>query len=56
MDIQFQFHHVNEALLLMLCGMVGIFVVMAIIMGIVYALNKITGEKKPKKPDSGQKQ
>lgn len=56
MDIQFQFDHVGEALLLMFCGMVGIFVVMALIMGIVYGLNKITGGKKTKTDDSVPKQ
>ena len=36
----------NEALLLMLLGMVGIFVVMLVIMGAVKILNKFAKDKK----------
>ena len=45
-DIEFQTGHVGEALVLMLMGMVGIFVVMGIILALVVVLNKATDENK----------
>ena len=46
MDLRFGTGNVNNSLVLMLMGMVGIFVVMVIIMGLVALLNKVTDEKK----------
>lgn len=40
MNIRFGTEYVGESLLLMLLGMVGIFVVMGIILGVVVLLNK----------------
>ena len=45
MDIVFHTGDVPSALLLMLLGMVGIFVVMGLIMGAVYLLNRFAGDK-----------
>lgn len=54
MDIQFTTANLGNALVLMLLGMVGIFVVMAVIYGVVVLLNKTAdkhaaAEKKQKK-------
>ncbi|HCA28157.1 MAG TPA: hypothetical protein DEP23_00515 [Ruminococcaceae bacterium] len=46
MDIEFKPHNITESLVLMLMGMVGIFVVMAVILGLIVILNKATDEKK----------
>ncbi len=40
-----------DALLLMLLGMVGIFVVMLVIMGVVYLLNRFAKDKPKDEPD-----
>ena len=45
MDIQFGTANVGKALLLMLLGMVGIFIVMFLLYGVVALLNKLTGKK-----------
>lgn len=39
-------NNIEMSLLLMLLGMVGIFVVMGILVGVVFLLNKFTGKKK----------
>lgn len=49
MDIQPTLDNLGNALLLMLLGMVGIFVVMVIIMGVVVLLNKTTSDSHTKK-------
>ena len=54
MDIVFQTGDVPNALLLMLLGMVGIFVVMGLIMGAVFLLNRFAGDK-PKDPEQKDK-
>ena len=41
-----------DALLLMLLGMVGIFVVMLVIMGVVYLLNRFAKDKPKDEPDA----
>ncbi|MDD3693254.1 MAG: OadG-related small transporter subunit [Oscillospiraceae bacterium] len=46
MNIDFQTKHVAESFALMIMGMVGIFVVMAIILGVIVLLNKITSNDK----------
>ncbi len=53
MNIVFRTEHVAESLALMIMGMVGIFVVMGIILGVIVLLNKITGNDKD---DSQKKQ
>ena len=53
MDIVFHTGDVPNALLLMLLGMVGIFVVMGLIMGAVF-LNRFAGDK-PKDPEQKDK-
>lgn len=54
MDIVFQTNNVWSALLLMLMGMVGIFVVMIVIMVVVKLLNKYAKDK-PEDSDGGKK-
>lgn len=54
MDIQFHTSDVPDALLLMLLGMVGIFVVMGLIMGALYLLNRFAKDK-PKDKDQPEK-
>ena len=49
MDVAFHTSDLGNALLLMLLGMVGIFVVMIIIMGVVVLLNKTTSDSHTKK-------
>lgn len=44
MDVQFTTENVGKALMLMLSGMVGIFIVMVVILGVVVLLNKTTGD------------
>ena len=51
MDIVFQTNNLVNALLLMLLGMVGIFVVMGVIMLVVNLLNKFAKNK----PDQNDK-
>ncbi len=47
MRIEFQgMANFGDALLLMLLGMVGIFVVMVLLLGVIVLLNKTTEEKK----------
>lgn len=47
MHIEFQgMANFSDALLLMLLGMVGIFVVMVLLLGVIVLLNKTTEEKK----------
>ena len=47
MHIEFQgMANFSNALLLMLLGMVGIFVVMVLLLGVIVRLNKTTEEKK----------
>ena len=54
MDIVFHTGDVPNALLLMLLGLVGIFVVMGLIMGAVFLLNRFAGDK-PKDPEQKDK-
>ena len=55
MDIQFfGVQQLGTALWLMLLGMVGIFVVMGLIMGAVYLLNRFAKDK-PKDKDQPEK-
>ena len=55
MDIQFfGVQQLGTALWLMLLGMVGIFVVMGLIMGAVFLLNRFAGDK-PKDPKQKDK-
>lgn len=56
MDITFTTENLGNALWLMLLGMVGIFVVMAIILGVVVLLNKTTSEDKENKDKNGNNQ
>lgn len=56
MDIYPNTDNLGSALWLMLLGMIGIFVVMAIIFGVVVLLNKTTSENKNKKDKKGGKQ
>lgn len=53
-NFEFTTANVGTALLLMLMGMVGIFVVMGIIMAVVYLLNKFAKDK-PADPDNKNK-
>lgn len=46
MGLQFQTDKVVSSLSLMLMGMVGIFVVMVIILGMIVLLNKVTDENR----------
>jgi len=49
LGIEFGFHNVNSALLLMLLGMVGIFTVMLILLGSVALMNKLTSHSEETK-------
>ena len=52
--LQFHTTDVGSALWVMLLGMVGIFVVMGLIMGAVFLLNRFAGDK-PKDPEQKDK-
>lgn len=54
MDFYWNTDQWPQALLLMLLGMVGIFVVMGLIMGAVYLLNRFAKDK-PKDKDQPEK-